>query len=465
MYKRPSSGRVGKYPIKKNPFNTSGGGRGSMDFTMQLAKAAAGASGSPYVRATYNAVQAARTIQKAYRAYKAGRTPMARGTTHQASRLARYSGVSTGKYRGLFKKPRRPKGGKGGNLKYLKTGSMLTKEIYGSIDDADVVMLGHSTFPRSELAKVIAEATLRKLFAKAGFVADAVDQEIPAFAYNDADGFQVSIVRVKEGTITPTTYFTINNDTIATVAVNCGLIGFLETAMISNGNSGLDFDRIALYTSDRNGVATNTRLAAELNLRTEVLELKVSSAMTIQNRTKSATGSTSTDVIDNQPLRGYLYQCAGSVPQTTTMGRNVINTMELTGLQLIRGAEAATVSGGYLEPVHPKTFTNCYKSSRVSLQPGDIKKSYITSVWKGYWNNLVVGKLQARLNNVAPDSYSYAPGKCQVFALEEILNSGSTNKITCNYELERKIGAVLYKSKTAPMVPPFEQVRVDNLTP
>lgn len=373
-------------------------------------------------------------------------------------------GMSTGYYKGKFRKTSR-RGAKNAFDKYMNYGFVSTKEVFGKVDDADCVYLGHSTWDVNELSRSISYSLVRKLVKKAGFDPDQPTQELPFYAYNDSDGFKIAWTRISvAGIIQPTEYVIPNDATVTSVAENSGLRQQIQDTMDSEfqGSNRGNWDRIALYSSDRNGVSTNWRLAAELNLKREVLDVMVKSEFTVQNRTKSAVaGSSSTDIIDNQPLKGYLYQFAGAVPQTKQMGTDGLNRISFNGGIILQQSVDLNPSTLYKEPPVPKFFNNCYKASYVSLDPGYIKKSVVVSKWRGYFNNLISGKLMARTNG---SLVSYAPGKCQLFALEERLNSGSTNLITVNYECDRKIGAVFYTTKNPSSLSDYESLEINNVT-
>lgn len=376
-----------------------------------------------------------------------------------------WSGVSTHFYKGNFKKPRRkPSRGTATLTQYQSKGYLLNSEIFGRVDDADCVYVGHSTYDLNGLSQVISCSIIRKLFKKAGFDTDLPDQELPLFAFNNADGFRVQWERIAlNGTIVTTSYVTVDGDNIRSVASASLLANQIREAMEANDsvNRG-DFDRIALYSSDRNGLDTNWRLAAELSLKREVLDIYVKSELTVQNRTKSATtGNTSTDSVDNQPLKGYMYEFTGGVPTMKTMGRNGLNRIPVNGVVLVQAVDT-NPAPLYREPPVPKTFSNCYKSSYCKLDPGSLKKTVIYSKWRGYFNNLIGGKLKSVTDGI---SMTYAPGKAQMLALEERLNSGSTNLITVNYEAQRSIGAVLYTTKQPVMLADFAQIEFNNVTP
>lgn len=373
-----------------------------------------------------------------------------------------WSGVSTGFYLGKFRKPQRKLRGVTKKLaKYQSRGFVSTKEIHGKVDDADCVYVGHSTFDPVQIADCVAIALVRKLFKKAGFDMDSPDQELPLFDAGNADGFKIDVVQINSAGVPATfSYTTVDNDTCRKVALSTGLnLGNRFQGVMQNTDT-VDYERITLYSSDRNGVSTNWRLAAEIDLRREVLEISVASELHVQNRTKTDSGSTSTDAVDNQPLKGYLYQFAGGVPKSKTYGDSGLNNSLQNGVLLVQAVDCSPAQL-YKEPPNPKTWNNCIKSSSVMLPPGGMKKTQLYSKWRGYFNNLLSGKLKYIINGVR---VNYAPGKMQLIALEERLNSGSLNLITVQYECDRKTMVNLITTKKPIALADFSSVTYNNTT-
>lgn len=397
---------------------------------------------------------------------------------------SRFGGVSTGYYKGRFKKATR-KGVKTGTDIYAKTGVVQRVEIHGKIDDVDVVYLGHNTFQVSLISEVIAKAILRKLFTKHGFTFND-DQEI---INGSQTGFTIrwSRRRTSDGAMCYSSISTFTGMTlnllIGNTSTPSGASDWLSTASLKDqiaqsmyvmnegygNNMTGNFECIEFYSS---GSAMPT---GQLKFEEEVLDLQFNSKMIIQNRTKSDSGSTEIETVDNQPLKGFQYLFAGGVahvkndgkligtaPVTGTPAGNVINQNRSEGILLVRGGEFPASQQNWKEPPAPRVFANCYKASKVLLQPGSIKGGYIVSRWRGYFNNLLNGKLIVKAN---VGTVSAAPGKLQMFALEERLNSGSLNKITVNYECEKTCGARFISVKKPNYMTGFIQQEISNISP
>lgn len=446
------------------PMRTPSRGRGlrrmSIDMVAPIAQAAFGPPGRA-------AVAAGRMIWRGYKAYKARSAKLNRKV--RFGRKGQFGGLSTGRYAKRFRRPTKKKVRRlVGVSKCLKTGYVETKEVYGKVDDADCVYVGQSTFDVASLAKVISCAILRKLFKKAGINVTNPLGELNLYWNDNADGFYINFqVRDSDGVIftlpSSAGYVTVDGDTLESVAQNSTLIARVGDRLraVDSGNRG-DFERISLYSSDRNGVSTNTRLAAELDLRNEIIDIMISATLTVQNRTKSDGGSTEITQIDNQPLSGYLYEFTGAVPQSKQYDMGVLNRMRPGGVFLEQSVDLSPALL-FKEPPVPKTFSNCIKATRVALQPGDLQKTYISVSYRGYFNN-IMQKMKATMKDNNSSVVQYAAGKCQLFALEERLNTGSANLITVTYEIDRKVGAMLTTSRAPVALSGYTSQIVNNIT-
>lgn len=402
-------------------------------------------------------------------------------------------GVSTGYYRGRVKARRvkrgRVKGFKKEKVKYLyqKHGWFQNVETHGKIDDPDCVFVGQSTYEIDTLANVITIALLRKLFQKAGFTFDTPDYVIPVNTLEEtvppgalikqSFGCTLQWVRYNNTSLTGGqsfhSYNLADNETLQTIASTATLKTQIADALYNfDGNNRSQFEKIALYarasTNLTGGateeVATSRRLIAQLNLKEEIVKYYSTSTIHIQNRTKSAEGgSTDTTTIDNQPLKGYLFEFKSGLPDSKIY-RDPLTKSTVGGLILTRGAQ---LGPKFREPMVKEYFNNVSKIGKIRLNPGDIKH-YTISFKKSAFFNDFIDKMVSRSNpNVLVPSgvMAKAPGRCQLMALEETLNSGSTNKITVNYEAEKGIGVFFKTSRKKFMIMGHEDKEINNITP
>jgi hypothetical protein len=382
-----------------------------------------------------------------------------RGLGHKAR------GVSTGYYKGNFKKPSR-KGTKTWVDKFASTGVHVKTEYHGGINDPDCCYLIHSTY-NVLIARAIAQALCRSLLRKAGIDCSnhttTITSDTTMFLIADYQNLNSTAVPLPQ----ETSLTAINLQTMA-AGLETALIGIMD---------GFDGQTIPVRLRIQSQQTSRVTLA-DMDLTNEIVEVKITSRIAIQNRTKSDTGSLSTDVVDNQPLKGYRYSLSGGVPSIKdrnitnindpTIGPNQIQTslerIRDTGLMLVRGAQ---IDFNYREPPEPKYVSNCRKASKVMLQPGEIKTGFISHSFRGYFRNILERHLTGKSNNVATAQKRYlnTPGKSEMFAFEELLNSGSANLILLNYESEYHCGARTFSIKKHTMLSNFNQSTFSNFTP
>lgn len=369
-----------------------------------------------------------------------------------------YGGPSTGVYQGKFRKPKTAKTGK--IAKYLTAGNVSYREIYGDINDPDCVYLGFSTYDREEIKKAIFYSIMKKLFKKGGINIDAVHAELPLNSWTNSAGGTLTAVYKLATLITPVSYTLLDNQSLQSLydADACGLATYIENGYYQV--LGVD------YTLESVNWNHNSTTLAQLNIAQEVLQLEVFMDIKIQNRTKGAAASAEDgdlDRVDSQPIKGKLYEFVGGVPKERQKGMTALNFMATTaggaiGVQLARAAQLSP-NREYDEPPPAKHFQNCIKASGVLLNPAMIKRHGMKWYCRGYLNNIL-----QKWRNLTSAGVNYsAPGKSCLFAFEEVLNSGSTNKITCSYEVDRKTCAMLITAKPYPMKPVQSVLNVSNV--
>jgi len=435
-------------------------------YASQLAYAAAQ---DPRVRAN---VRAAASSGARYLRQWANRTP--RAQRFSASRPPSYGpgseagamvsgrrGLSTGFYKGRFPRAKHAMAPSDALVnRYCANGYVVAQEVYGSTSDADCVYVGHSTYNSDAIGNAIASAVLRRLLRKIGFDPDEPSQEIPFNSYNDSSGFELRWNHISaDGSITAEVYAIPNNTTLATLVTASGFgTRVTERFNKDDGFTRYDFDRIALYSLD----GTTGRLAAEINLKREHIEVEVVSTLTVQNRTKPATGTaTTTDAVDNQPLKGILYSCNSGVPTIATMGNSGLEQSNINGVILQQAVDLSPATY-FREPPPAKLFTNCKRSVRVAMEPGDIKRTSLHWRVSGMFNTVIETKMTNIASTTGTIQVRKAPGKCEFMALEERLETGSSNLITISYECEKRYCARSWPGKMTAMLPLFSKLQMDN---
>lgn len=384
---------------------------------------------------------------------------------------------STAKYVGGFARP--SKSAKAiTETQCLRNGYHCTSEIYGRIEDQHCVYVSHSTYHRELIARAICGSLLRKLFKVAGISVNNRMQELPLNSFTNSSGFQISYV-IYEPTIGSYVGYNhvIVDDKNFTAVLNdfTQFTGHISSYMLGDDISGLLPYSLSLSQADDNIAITNYRLVSKLDLTSEHITLHVSSNLKVQNRTAGDNAIPedneiryASDRIDNQPLKGYIYQFSNSDPRLRNpqthpnLEENLLSRASEYGITLVR---ANQVAQRFEEPPVPKAWSNLSSSSRISLQPGDLKNTFLSHTFSGYLNT-VLRSLRCSGKSLIAGGYvlSGIAGKCQMIAMEEILRTAGTNPITLQYEREVKVGCIpKTKIKNHPLISDLSTAVIDSV--
>jgi len=377
---------------------------------------------------------------------------------------------SKGVNMGKFKKP--VKVAKSFEATSLKNGYHLTKELYGQVDDTDCVNIWHSNFIAFQAAKVLTGALLRSLFRKAGIEIGNQEQEIPLLSTISSAGFRIGYTNRNpvDAALTTDYYPIVENSAFWSVVdghMAAGRMGnqFLQY-MLDVAENWKEPYTLGLYSGTGVDSGTDTRLHALITLQDEFIVYQAMSTLTVQNRTAGSSAVNAdfnADRIDNQPIKGYLYEFKNGDPRLkTSMGSNtgiawnrdfLYNTGDLEGIRTFRGSNLPTIGSKLMaEPVQATIWKNIHASSKVFLEPGHMKKATIVSMYK----HRLAEMLKKFRIDVSGVPVGVNPGTCysklsshksQLVSLEEVLHTPSTNLVTCLWEAENKVGAYTYTQK------------------
>lgn len=367
-------------------------------------------------------------------------------------------------YQGKFAKPMGSDRKQKINGYYSGKGIMRIVETHGTCSSPDAVYVGHSTYYPSEISNAIAIAIIKKLFLKGKFLVGGNQEILRLNDQLDPLNFWVKYSFNQLGSSVPqwsNTHSLIASDTPTTIANNCGLVQFIYDTLYG-GNNNMELVEIHLGNDELQISGTKKYMVASINLRQEVLELYIGSEIEIMNQTKSDTGSNSTEQIDVHPVKGYHYQFVGGTPKDRRYpGPNYWTNVQL-GIILQRDLDLGNV---FKEPPPKQFFTNCVGSRQVGLEPGAMKKSKIEVKYVGYLNN-IIAKLTGKwiVPNPGTPKLMFAPGKSELFGLEEFIQTGSTQNITIKYEREYRIGAVLITNRKTYTNNEIIQNQISNVT-
>lgn len=379
--------------------------------------------------------------------------------------------------KGYIRKRKFKKLGKtvGMKAKCQKLGFVMNKEMVGAVEDPDCVYVGHSTYDHADLTTTICIAILRKLLQLAKCNVTNIYDPLDWQSSGNADplgfgsaGYRFVITISKfDGTQADGVYVMIPDETLSNLAVASTLEQTIRDMWRAGATPHASIDKLQIQRRDWSNAteASDTWFnVAQINMKDVKLHLYATSQMTMQNRTKGAS-QTDTDAvtIDNNPIEGFYYEFNG-VPLTkiNKTRKNTVPTGEANALARIRSngmicRGAADMAGAgnlrihWREPPVPSTFANCKKSRKLIINPGEINRTHLYSNWTGDLNKLLTKTLVFKSDGVA-GPYSSNPGKCALFALEEVLNSGDQNKIKLQFEAQKTYGAYITIKKSPILV-------------
>lgn len=365
--------------------------------------------------------------------------------------------------------------------KYKKTkedlfsayGFYKVNEQYGTVNGSESLYIAANGFRMSSFSYTLAIAMLRKLFRLIG--REINDANAPIVDVSASEMYKLTMYYETDAAgHAKIEYLTIADESLLSLAYNSQIVPKIEDYIQGVAGAAI-LTRIDLSIIDNVTTVTTPpdlfkipRFLACLNLKNEKVRLYLSCSVVIQNRTKGASeNSNNVDVVDSQPLKGYLYYFKKNTPQTKMQSwvgppyTRIWAPFERTnteGIMLINGNNA--VDEAMKDPPTPTFFSNCSKASSVKLEPGAMKKFKVQNDYIKYYAEIL--RLAARFNG----SVTYKRqniADTMMIGLEEILNSGSANKITVQYEGENCTGAYFVTGPVPTMKKMYEQQNVNAL--
>jgi len=363
--------------------------------------------------------------------------------------------------------------------KVFTTGVVSTEEVHGTVDDPDCVYIMAQSVDVFRIFRYISVALVRKLFQKAGHVITNTAAQLPNRTMIDGAGWRVqlwgdtydlgtqnifSTTDSVAGSTIETMSYGIERQLIGHSAGNnvVASAGAPPTPGTGNANNLHEPNRLILYETD----GTVYSYVCELNLHDEVCHWNASAKLKVQNRSAAANGLTEADEVSNNPIQGFKYY----FPRQPVMringdqaipGQNqVFNYMSVDkGVQLI---QAADVSSSLKEPPYKSAFSNCSSRIPMYLAPGAIIQDVVKS--SGKMKLLPFVRKIALQYGAGPDYYCHKNiFPTIMFAFEDVINQ-NVNRLTCAYEVDRKVGISFNTSKKTGVLGLNKQTEYDNVT-
>jgi len=326
------------------------------------------------------------------------------------------------------------KGSKIGKPSLLKKfGVMTIREDRGTATSASCVYLGHASVARDLALRSVAFAIVKMVAFKAGF--DVSDfEKADTFTFTEGT-WQVKWRRgqdqgdsIQSGDIyIPTVAYTLAN-----------VVNVLTLFLVQTGNS--ETPNFSLVEFSFIPVASARYSMVRLNLQNASIEVDWKTMLKIQNRTTSASGSLSTDIIDVNPLMGRSYMGKGT-GTTLNITRNLLKPLiaDIQGLISYDGQSLDCTK----EPVPGSAVTNATRTRAIKQAPGEIRTSYLNCKKKLKLNKLIL--LLGTQRDPIDLHHFLNIGSFKVMAFEKVMfTPGDSSLVTIGYELQKNYICRIY---------------------
>lgn len=421
-----------------------------------------------YVRYGKAAVSAAKIGYKLYQAYNRparkinGGRPVPKSepsrrikpTLIKAYRVPTGPVYKTRGFVGKFRNRRKTQGPSAyrsfGSLKKSEFGGVVNSSPFGT--ERRVQYLGHSTMNRDEISASVARAVVRKLAMMAKLQFQSWTDVIAA----GTGGYKIRLRYYPS--LQSTVVTTVTTPAQGGLASWQSFADAFETLMVGMATGNADIpEAVEIQLMRENplgaGDPIDDRAIASLNAKDLKLHLYMTSAMRIQNRTL-ASNEVDDDMADNRndiennPLVGRRYMYRGNATYemsdktsrqvnhlTASVDNGFIEFVPQTAAELTRWHKPP--SGSYLY--------NCFKNSKITLKPGEIKKSYLKTEKTMKFQQFIYlfrGQLSQKLAS-SNDPVRCKFGVSEFLGLEKVLDSRSSIEapISLGWQIDFCVGS------------------------
>lgn len=319
----------------------------------------------------------------------------------------------------------------------ISKGVSRTTEVTGTLSDPDCCYIGHAAVVPVTFINEMAKVVMKKLFQRAGISVTNWDDVFPDMSPTASD--IIIHIYSADGTSygTPGT-FTSGTDTFSSICQTLNTAFFQYSHNTNIADQTVMLKRVTLSYVPSTGVQN---LQSTVYLDEETVHFVVHSRMKVQNRTLSSGSSPSGDAenVANNPLEGKLYDF-DRVPKTSVDWLTPLQLWNYDYGTIKVGAAAFNAKAQAKEPPSGRLFTNVKKTTKIILQPGQMKESVIYYTISKKVNSVLIWCQ----NYYDASAYTNKfPGPCQVIALEDVININASESISIAFEVNRKIGCYL----------------------
>ncbi|AKV62291.1 putative capsid protein [Calanoida sp. copepod associated circular virus] len=320
-------------------------------------------------------------------------------------------------------------------------GCSLKTELGGVVTDSKAVYVGHCSVQPELILKAAFRAIVKKLYDGAGIrIASWMDKPVnPAVLYCKLYNQPAS---QSLNTLSYTLLATDTYQDIAEGLLNV-VVNYINLTVAIN-----TLPTFTYFSLQHGGTAV-----AEIQAPQARFYVSTYSTLTVQNRTLagvSADNDESTNVSKN-PVHGKLYCGRGNFFEPSYRDPNDISWVPLVCGRTF-GSMAATASGSLpldgMKPPEGSYFSNCMSTSRITIKPGEIRRSVLkykrsfqfTELFHQLFNLIKVYSLSAQVPTML--------GNMNMFGLEKLLDSRSdepdisigwevNNTVDCGLSIKR----------------------------
>ena len=215
------------------------------------------------------------------------------------------------------------------------------------------------------------------------------------------------------------------------------------------------------HVGSANNLGSTDIKLSEVVLGEACVDLSASMTCKVQNRTASATGSEDEENVTNCPLQGRMYEfngtprCKVDAFQGSTYGAYKFQQFytQNNGLEMFTPDNMDVT---LKEPPPPGLFWNCSKSSKIRMEPGNIKTYGLSYRKVGIPIIRLWRSIKYEVTQSTNDFYNYSLFKVLGFGFEEVINLNGASSLSVAVEVERRLGVLCFEKKKKFMKESFE---------
>lgn len=358
------------------------------------------------------------------------RQRLSRRSSGSMAARARGRYFTTGRYLPPFLSTRKALGGK-----FAKKGAMMRTEKGGVVEQDKCVYIGHAAGAPAKVMRIVFMALTRKLLNVMGhhiktFKEEYFDDDTTTTSANHS--IRISWVPGDVGARRAVATTITSNQTVESIAEN------LLTAFITDfqaANTAAPFERFRLIEIKKvfSSTAAVELKTVNIPMSEMYVDLLVKSELTLQNRTLANSGANpehhdSMLDVENNPIEGYKYSTVG-----TGFVMKWTNDLTAPHVAFVADEDSAVITGDpdnanltaeeqdlLQRPPSNHAFQKCYRTRKVMLPPGGLKRNYLNLRKTYHINQLLRSCKNYLLGTTAERQYL---GKSEMFAFEKMMHT------------------------------------------